>query len=54
MSSKEIINDPNFIEQELFEAKHALFTAKSVREIRFLQNKINYLKKRMKELDGEK
>ena len=36
-----------FFEQQLFEAKNALFSATSVREIKFLQNKIKYLEHRM-------
>ena len=50
-SGKTVVN-PNFIEEELFLTKHALFNAKTVRELKFLQAKINYLKQRMKELDG--
>lgn len=36
-------------EEQLFQAKQALFKARSVREVRFLQNKINYLMKKLKE-----
>jgi len=39
-----------FFEEQLFEAKQALFAARTVKEIRFLQNKINYLKQKVKEL----
>jgi len=38
-----------FYEQQLFEAKSALFSATSVREIKFLQSKIRYLEQRMKQ-----
>ncbi|MEM5843661.1 MAG: hypothetical protein QXX07_00340 [Candidatus Aenigmatarchaeota archaeon] len=38
------------IEEQLYEAQMALFKAKTVREAKFLQNKIEYLKKRAKEL----
>ena len=38
-----------FFEEQLFEAKQALFAARSVREMKFIQEKIAYLKKRMKE-----
>jgi hypothetical protein len=36
-----------FYEQQLFEAKNALFSASTVREIKFLQNKIRFLEQRM-------
>jgi predicted nucleic acid-binding Zn-ribbon protein len=38
------------IEEQLYEAQNALFRAKTVREAKFLQNKIEYLRKRAKEL----
>jgi len=38
-------DDPEFIKEELFEATHALFSETSVRRIKFLQNRIDYLKK---------
>jgi len=40
-----------FFEEQLFEAKQALFFAKTVREVKFLQNKINYLREKLKELE---
>jgi len=39
-----------FFEAQLYEAKQALFTATTVREIKFLQSKIDYLRKQMIEL----
>jgi hypothetical protein len=39
-----------FVEEQLFETKQALFNETSVKRIRFLQNKINYLKKMAKDL----
>jgi hypothetical protein len=39
-----------FIEEQLFEATHALFNETSVKRIKFLQNKIEYLKKMQQEL----
>lgn len=36
-----------FFEQQLFEAKSALFSATSIREIKFLQGKIKYIEQRM-------
>jgi len=38
-----------FFEEQLFEAKQALFAARTVREMKFIQERIIYLKKRMKE-----
>lgn len=47
-----IINDPRFVEEQLFDAQQSLFNARSVREIKFLTMKINYLKKRYQTLNG--
>lgn len=44
----EIIDDPEFIEDQLFETKHALFAETNVKRIKFLQNKINYLREKAK------
>jgi len=41
-----------FFEEQLFEAKQSLFCATTVREIKFLQNKIGYLQSQM--LDMQK
>jgi hypothetical protein len=38
----------DFLQEQLADAQRALFYATTVREVKFLQNKINYLKKRMK------
>jgi hypothetical protein len=37
--------EQDVLEEELFEAREALFMARSVKELKFLQNKINYLTK---------
>lgn len=37
-----------FFEEQLFEAQRALFAANSVREAKFLQSKIKFLKEKMK------
>lgn len=37
-------------QQQLSETRDAIFRAKTIREMRFLQNKFNYLKSRMIEL----
>jgi len=47
MKNKEL--ETQMFEEQLFQAKQALFKARSVREVRFLQNKINYLMKKLKE-----
>jgi hypothetical protein len=47
---KNIIDDPEFIEEELFRTQQALFSAKSVKELKFLQNKINYLMEKKKKV----
>jgi len=50
MKSEEEIE---IFEEELFQAKQALFRARSVREIKFLQNKINYLMQKLKEKNSK-
>lgn len=37
-----------FYEQQLFEAKNALFAATNIKQIKFLQNKIKYIEQRMR------
>jgi len=44
------LDEAEFLEEQFFAAKHALFAATTVREIRFLQNKINYLRQQMTNL----
>jgi len=43
--------EARFIEEQLFDAKQALFSETSVRRIRFLQSKINYLREKAKQLE---
>ena len=43
--------DASFFEEQLFEARQALFEAKTVREIKFLQTKIKYLSQKVSELE---
>jgi hypothetical protein len=43
------IDQSGFFEEQLFEAKQALFSATTVREIKFLQSKIKYLRERVRE-----
>jgi hypothetical protein len=45
------IDDIRFIEEQLFEAKQALFSATTVREVKFLQNKIKYLSEKIGEVE---
>lgn len=48
MNGRQIIGeDKSFLEEQLFEARNALFSATSVREIKFLQSKIAYLSKQV-------
>lgn len=49
MNDKMNITKNQFFEEQLFEAKQQLFAARSVREMKFIQERIVYLKKRMKE-----
>lgn len=49
MSPQEIIKDRTFIQQQVEQTTYDLFHAKSVREAQFLQQKLTYLKKRMRE-----
>jgi len=42
-----------FLEEQLYEAQRSLFLARSVREARFLSNRINFLKQQIK-LNGKK
>jgi len=51
MNHQDRIVQTRFFEEQLFETKQALFSATTVREARFLQNKIKYLKERVKELN---
>jgi hypothetical protein len=43
--------DASFFEEQLYDAKQALFEAKTVREIKFLQTKIKYLSQKVNELE---
>jgi hypothetical protein len=42
------IDDSEFIEEQLFETMQALFKETNVKRIKFLQNKINYLKQKLR------
>ncbi len=49
MTPQEVIKSRDFIQDQLEETTQALFNARSVREIQFLQQKLTYLKKKMRE-----
>jgi hypothetical protein len=40
-----------FFEEQLYDAKQALFAAKTVREIKFIQSKIKYLSQQVRTLE---
>ena len=39
-----------FFEEQLYEAKQALFAARTIRQARFLQNRIKYLTEKLREI----
>lgn len=46
-----LINEHNqFLQDQLTETQQALFLARSVKEVKFLQNRINYLKQQLNKL----
>jgi len=45
------IEQIRFIQEQLFETKQAMFAATTVRQIKFLQSKLNYLKQQAKKLE---
>jgi hypothetical protein len=48
MNHRERIEQARLFEEQLFEARNALFVANSVKRIKFLQSKIRYLTERSK------
>jgi hypothetical protein len=42
--------DLKFWEEQLYEAKQALFAARTIKQIKFLQNKIKFLSEKVKEI----
>jgi len=44
------LNDREFVEEQLFATRQALFSAKTIREIKFFQNKLAYLKTMSKQV----
>ena len=51
MNGKNPLADPQFVEQELFDTKRALFSATTVKEMKFLQSKLNFLTQKAKEIN---
>lgn len=49
MNNRDRTEQARLFEEQLFEAKHALFMETSVRRIKFLQSKISYLRQKVKE-----
>ncbi len=51
MNHRDRLEQSRFFEEQLFEAKQALFAATKIKQVKFLQSKIKYLEKAVKELD---
>jgi len=41
-----------FYQEELFDTKNKLFRAKNVKQLKFLQNRINFLQGRIEEIEN--
>lgn len=49
-----LVNEHNhFLQEQLMEAQQSLFFARSVKEARFLQTRIDFLKRQLKETNGK-
>jgi hypothetical protein len=48
------MEDTGFLEEQLFEAQRCLFAARSVKEAKFLSNRITFLKQQLKQGNGRK
>jgi len=54
-NSNHLISAHNqFLQEQLIDAQQSLFFARSVKEAKFLQSRIEYLKSILKETDGRK
>ena len=42
-----------FYQEQLFEAKSRLFNAKSVKQVKFLQDRINFLLQRIEDIESQ-
>jgi len=51
MNGKSMQNNmqTGFLEDQLYEAQQALFAATSIKQVKFLQSKIKYLRQKVKE-----
>lgn len=45
------IEQARFFEDQLFEAQRALFSATSIKQVKFLQNKIKYLRQQINKIE---
>jgi hypothetical protein len=52
MSPQETINSRDFIQEQMDQTTHDMFNARSVKEIQFLQEKLKYLRQKMKTFKG--
>jgi len=43
-----------FYQEQLFEAKNKLFNAKNVKQVKFLQDRINFLTNKINEIQGDR
>lgn len=50
MNGKDI-EQARFFEDQLFEAQQALFSATSIKQVKFLQNKIKYLRQQISNIE---
>ncbi|MEM7826514.1 MAG: hypothetical protein QW451_02715 [Candidatus Aenigmatarchaeota archaeon] len=48
---KEENENIRFFQEQLLEAQQALFFARTIKQARFLQNKIKYLREKIKEME---
>jgi len=44
------IHKLRFYQEELFETKNKLFTCKSIKQVKFLQNRIGFLQRKIEEI----
>jgi hypothetical protein len=48
------LEDPKILRDQLYRAQKALFFAKTVREAKVLQDRINFLRQKMKDMENNK
>ena len=55
LNGNRLISEHNqFLQEQLMDAQQSLFFARSVKEAKFLQNRIDYLKSTLKEINDRK